>query len=118
MLRDHLSAPGIDAQVGTYADCSGLSPIPQGVSRDTCVSVPYFVGHNPGVFAPLAGYGTGTVIDYWDHSGSKHVYRVVAVRDWARVNGYAPVIPGAVAEFQTCVTPDAVVLRILDAVAG
>jgi hypothetical protein len=73
------------------------------------------VGHNPGVFTPLMHMGVGAIITYYDGAGSAHTWRVVSVRNWNRSDGAPPATEGdVVAQFQTCVTWDGSVDRILD----
>jgi hypothetical protein len=105
--------------VGTYADCTGRSLLTHSAAAvDTCITgVRYFIGHNPGVFTGLMNAGVGTLIGYYDATGRLHHYEVIAARTWQRADGVpAPVRDGVVAQFQTCVTADGSVDRILDAV--
>ncbi|HET9050124.1 MAG TPA: hypothetical protein VFO60_00375 [Candidatus Dormibacteraeota bacterium] len=105
--------------VGTYSDCSGQTVLSHAMADiDTCMSDRvYFIGHNPGVFTPLLHMGAGAVITWWDANGSAHRYEVVASATWQRANGVPPLVGGAVAQFQTCLTADGSVDRILDAVS-
>ncbi len=114
------SSRAVDTAVTVYGDCSGQAPVPLGQAAvDTCVSGRlYFVGHNPGVFGGLLDAQVGTRLTYYDQSGRAHSYAVVKVRDWRREAGVPPPATGAVvAQFQTCVTPDGSIDRILDAVS-
>jgi len=109
----------LDTSVGVYSDCSGATVLSHAYAAvDTCVtSTTYFVGHNPGVFTPLLSETVGSVITWWDGSGTAHRLRVVATRTWLRVNGVPPLASGAVvAQFQTCLVPDGSKDLILDAV--
>lgn len=48
----------LDTSVGIYSDCSGRTPLSHAEAQiDTCETGSYFVGHNPGVFAPLLHMG-------------------------------------------------------------
>jgi len=107
--------------VGIYSDCSGDSPLTRAEAAiDTCISgATYFVGHNPGVFTPLMHMGVGSIITYYDGSGAAQRMRVVSVRNWNRSDGAPPTTESdVVAQFQTCVTWDGSVDRILDTVAA
>ena len=107
------------ASVGVYDDCTGQAALTHAAAAiDTCVTgVKYFIGHNPGVFTGLMTVGVGGTIGYYDGSGRLHRYRVVAERTWPRTGGVPPTVNGAeAAQFQTCVTADGSVDRILDAV--
>lgn len=115
-----VSADGsLNTGVGTYSDCTGQTALTHASAAiDTCVTdVVYFIGHNPGVFTPLLHMGSGSVITYWDGSGTAHRYQIVASRTWYRSNGVPAPVGGAAVEFQTCLTADGSVDRILDAVA-
>jgi hypothetical protein len=106
--------------VGTYTDCTGQAELTHiAAAIDTCVGgVRYFIGHNPGVFTGLMHVGVGGLIGYYDGGGRLHRFEVVAVRTWLRKSGVPPpAAAGVVAQFQTCITPDGSVDRILDAVA-
>ena len=105
--------------VGIYADCTGETPLTHTAAAiDTCVfGLHYFIGHNPGVFSGLMSARVGSLIGYYDASGRLHRYEVVADRTWMRNDGVPPPVEaGEVAQFQTCVTADGSVDRILDAV--
>ena len=79
----------------------------------------YFDGHNPGIFTPLLDEQVGSVLDYWDGSGTRHLFRVIAIRSWQRMSGEPPpVAADVVAQFQTCRTADGTVDWIYDAVAA
>jgi hypothetical protein len=116
-----VSADGaLRTSVGVYRDCSGVSPIPASeAALWSCVpGRMYFVGHNPGVFTPLMHMRLGDLLTYIDGSGSRHGYRIVRMEDWGRADGFPPPVGAAVvAQFQTCVTPDGSIDRIVDAVA-
>lgn len=106
-------------QVGIYDDCSGRTLLTHDAAAlDTCVSgVRYFIGHNPGVFTGLMSAGVGSLIGYYDAGGHLHHLEVIAARTWLRRDGVPPPVrDGVVAQFQTCVTADGSVDRILDAV--
>jgi hypothetical protein len=104
--------------VGSYRDCSGVSPIPFTAALWTCVPGRlYFVGHNPGVFTPLLHMRVGDGLLYIDHSGSPHRYRIVRIEDWGRAAGLPPPSSAdVVAQLQTCVTADAWSDRIFDVI--
>jgi hypothetical protein len=107
------------APVGTYSDCTGRQPLTHTAAAiDTCITgLHYFIGHNPGVFTGLMDARAGSVIGYYDARGRLHRYQVVTVRTWLRSSGVpAPVRPDEAAQFQTCVTLDGSVDRILDAI--
>jgi hypothetical protein len=109
-----VSADGsLNVAVGVYADCSGTSPIDAvRADVDTCfVDRTYFVGHSPGVFSPLLN------MTWYDHVGAPHPLRVVSQRDLPRSTPSLQLTGGDVAaEFQTCLTADGSLDRILDAV--
>lgn len=110
---------GLNTGVGTYGDCTGQAVVPSGIAAiDTCVTQDiYFVGHNPGVFTPLISTSAGEVITWYDAQAIGHPLRIVATRNWQRADGIPPVTqPGVTVQFQTCVTADGSVDRILDAV--
>jgi hypothetical protein len=115
-----VSADGtLNVAVGVYADCSGSSPIdPARADVDTCfVDRTYFVGHSPGVFSPLLKMGAGSLLTWYDHVGVPHPLRVVSQRDLPRSTPSLQLTRGDVAaEFQTCLTADGSLDRILDAV--
>jgi len=105
--------------VGRYTDCTGHAALTHSAAAiDTCVTgLRYFIGHNPGVFSGLMSASLGTLIGYYDGSGRLHRYEVVADRTWLRSAGVPPpAVAGEAAQFQTCVTADGSVDRILDAV--
>ena len=111
----------LNTGVGVYSDCSGATALSHAYAAiDTCVGGrTYFVGHNPGVFTPLMSETVGSVITWWDASGTAHRLRVVARRTWFRADGAPPVVSGAVvAQFQTCLVTDGTEDVILDAVAA
>lgn len=107
---------GLNTGVGFYSDCSGRTALTHSIAAiDTCVGGrTFFVGHNPGVFTPLMYTGVGAIIIYWDGNGVPHALRVFAVRTWIH-SGFPSMLAGATAEFQTCITADGSVDRILDA---
>lgn len=108
------------APVGDYSDCTGKAPLTHAAAAvDTCITgVTYFIGHNPGVFSGLMDARIGSVIGYFDARGHLNQFEVVAVRTWLRSAGVPPPLrEGEAAQFQTCVTADGSVDRILDAVA-
>lgn len=112
-----LVGPGISVHVGTYTDCTGRT-WQVGVARYACVRDRiYLQGHNPGLFAPVAHYGLGVVLTYWDGAGVAHRLTIIGRRIWLRARGVPPILPGAGAEFQTCDPPpyDGSVDVILDA---
>ena len=115
--RNRLTGPdGLNTGVGVYSDCNGQTPLPGGyASIDTCVTaVLFFVGHNPGVFTPLLSMSVGDVITYWDGAGTAHPLRIISVRNWVHTTTPS-VVPGATTEFQTCITSDGSLDRVLDA---
>jgi len=110
----------LDVAVGVYSDCSGHTPVKADRAElDECVAGrAYFLGHNPGVFTPLLALGVGSRITWFDGQGLAHRMIVVARRDTLWSSGLArPVSASVVAQFQTCLTPDGAVDRVLDAVA-
>jgi hypothetical protein len=114
-----VSADGtLNTGVGYYSDCLGLSTVPHSVAViDTCSIFrgrTYFEGHNPGVFTPLLHMGVGSVLTYFDGAGTAHVMHIVAIRTWDRAWGLMPEIGPY--EFQTCISADGSIDRILDAV--
>ena len=114
VMADRFNLP-----VVPYDDCTSASEITHsGAALDSCIGpAKYFVGHNPGPFAPLLQAREGDVIEYGDAQGVLHRYRVVGLRTWNRWDGPPPLLrPEVAAEFQTCVTLDGDWDRILDAV--
>ncbi len=106
-------------EVGSYTDCSGHAALTHATAAiDTCVTgLRYFIGHNPGVFTGLMRVGVGALIGYYDATGHLHRFEIVAARTWLRKDGVPPPAQvGEAAQFQTCVTADGSVDRILDAV--
>lgn len=102
--RSHLTGPfGLNTAVGLYADCSAKTPLTKTEAAiDTCfTNLTYFVGHNPGVFAPVMQLNVGDVVTYTDGSGRRHPLQVTALRDvpvdWSPTHG-----AGVVAQIQTC----------------
>lgn len=113
-----ISADGtLNTGVGYYGDCSGRTPLTHSMAAiDGCVGGrTYFVGHNPGVFTPLMHFSVGALITWYDGSGTAHRLRIIAVRQWSHSAGAPTLISGATAEFQTCITSDGSLERILDA---
>ena len=113
-----ISADGsLNTYVGYYSDCGGGTTLGHASAAiDTCVGGrTYFVGHNPGVFTPLFHMGTGTIITWFDGGGNAHRLRIIGIRTWYRSAGVPGPLGGAVAQFQTCITPDSSVERIMDA---
>lgn len=110
----------LDLPVGVYGDCTRASEVGHdGAFIDACIPRPlaYFIGHNPGPFTPMADVPVGSVVDYYDAGGGEHRLQVVSAREWNRFWGPPPLTqPNVVAQFQTCLTLDAVWDRILDAV--
>jgi hypothetical protein len=117
-----LSADGtLHTGVGLYTDCSGGTPLPGGEAAvDTCTRrVTYFVGHNVGVFTPLMHMTDGALITWWDSTGTAHPLRVVSVRNWSHSSGFPPPTRSdVIAQFQTCITADGSLERVLDAQAA
>ena len=107
---------GLGTGVGIYSDCGGSTPLPHAIAAiDTCVKgVTFFVGHNPGVFTPLVSVNVGDVITYWDGAGVAHPLRVISVRNWVHTTTPS-IVPGATAQFQTCLNADGSLDRVLDA---
>jgi hypothetical protein len=113
-----ISADGsLNTGVGYYGDCSGRTPLTHSMAAiDGCVGGrTYFVGHNPGVFTPLMHFGVGALITWYDGAGNAHRLRIIAVRQWNHSAGAPPLVSGATTEFQTCITADGSLERILDA---
>lgn len=110
-----VSADGL----GVYADCSGNSPIDTAKADiDPCfLGRTYFVGHSPGVFSPLLHMGVDSLITWYDAVGLAHPLRVVSERDFGRNSRTLQLSqPDVVAQFQTCLTNDGSMDRILDAI--
>ena len=110
---------GLDVPVGVYADCTRATELTHvGVAIDACIGGrTYFIGHNPGPFTPTLDLQPGAEVTYFDNGGRAHLYRIVGARTWNRFWGAPPLVtPDVAAQFQTCVTLDAVWDRILDAV--
>lgn len=103
----------MNASVGTYSDCTGRALV-VGVEIDTCIPGLYFVGHNPGPFTPLLGYGAGTIIIWYDGSGTAHRYKVFARQSWGSGIPGTPPQNGAAIQLQTCVTSSGSVELIID----
>jgi hypothetical protein len=119
--RDRLVSTDIalDTGVGVYGDCTRAAELTHASAAiDACLpGRNYFIGHNPGVFTPLLDLKVGNTVTYFDAGGTPHPYRIVGVRTWNRFWGSPPFVqPDVTAQFQTCLTPDAVWDRILDAV--
>ena len=118
--RDMLVGPGgLHARVTTYADCTATAPLDRGTAAiDLCVTGrAYFIGHNPGVFTPLLSMGPGSLIVWWDHSGTAHRLEVADVDLGTSARGADATPPaGVVAQFQTCEVADGSVIRVLDAI--
>jgi len=117
--RDRLisAGGGLDTGVGYYGDCSGRTPLTHGSAAiDGCIGGRlFFVGHNPGVFGPLMNMGVGSMITWWDDNGNAHPLRIVAVREWVH-RGMPPFpVNGGTVQFQTCITADGSLDRLLDA---
>ncbi len=113
-----VSADGtLNTGVGYYGDCSGRTELSHAIAAiETCIGGrTYFVGHNPGVFTPLLHMGVGSIITWYDGNGTAHVLRVIGVRTWHRFAGVPPLLGGATAEFQTCISADGTVDRLMDA---
>jgi hypothetical protein len=113
-----ISADGtLNTGVGYYGDCSGRTPLTHSMAAiDSCVGGrTYFVGHNPGVFTPLMHFSVGALITWYDGAGTAHRLRIIAVRQWNHSAGAPTLISGATVEFQTCITADGSLERILDA---
>ena len=116
-----ISADGtLSTPVGNYSDCTGRSPLPRTQAAiDTCYWDPaYFLGHNLGVFSPLMHMGVGSLITYYDSHGQAHMWRVVFVHESWRIGPGRPqpARQDVVAQFQTCVSGDGSVARVLDVV--
>jgi hypothetical protein len=113
-----ISADGsLNTGVGYYGDCTGRTALTHSMAAiDGCVGGrTYFVGHNPGVFTPLMHFSVGALITWYDGAGTAHRLRIIAVRQWSHSAGVPPLISGATTEFQTCITADGSLERILDA---
>jgi hypothetical protein len=115
-----VSADGtLNVKVGLYTDCTGKSPIDRHQADiDSCfVDRTYFVGHSPGVFSPLLRMGVGSLITWYDGDGASRSLRIVSKRDLPRkTQALSLSQPEVVAQFQTCLTADGSLDRILDAV--
>lgn len=113
-----VSADGtLNTGVGIYDDCTGRTRLTRrSAAVDGCVTGrTYFVGHNPGVFAPLMDLSIGAILTWYDSGGVPHRLRILAVRRWQRSAGIPTLLNGAVAQFQACITADGSLERILDA---
>ncbi len=109
----------LDVGVGLYTDCTRASDLTHTAAAiDACIGGrTYFIGHNPGPFTQLLDLSTGSELTYFDGAGTAHRYRIVGMRTWNRFWGAPPLQePDVTAQFQTCLTLDAVWDRILDAV--
>lgn len=110
---------GLDTGVGVYADCTRATDLTHSEAAiDACIGGrTYFIGHNPGPFTPTLNLQPGSEVIYFDDQGAAHPMRIVTARTWNRFWGPPPLTESdVVAQFQTCVTLDAVWDRILDAV--
>jgi hypothetical protein len=113
-----ISADGtLNTGVGYYSDCTGRSELSHAFAAIyTCIGGrTYFIGHNPGVFTPLLHMGVGSIITWYDGHSNAHRLRIIGVRIWYRSANAPGLLGGAVAEFQTCISADGSVDRILDA---
>lgn len=82
--RDWLEVPSVRLSLGvtTYDDCQGSEPLTRvTAARNSCAppTVPFLMGHNPGVFSPLVGARVGDGVSYWDGSGSEHDFRLTSI---------------------------------------
>lgn len=111
-----LGPGGLYTGVTNYTDCTGRTPLTTySAALDTCVTGrAYFVGHNPGVFSPILNYHPGDVVTFYNGRGLQDHFTVVGSRDWVWGNGIPPLLPGARVQFQTCLTADGSVDRIVD----
>lgn len=55
----------------------------------------YRVGHDPGIFAPVARVQPGALIKYWDGADSLHSYLVTAINLVPRSQGDAYMFDGS-----------------------
>ena len=119
--RDRLRSDdgSLDVGVGLYGDCSRRTAVTfDGAQIDGCIGGrTYFIGHNPGPFSPLLHLQAGDRLTYFDGQGQSHRYQIIGTRSWNRYWGPPPFLRSDVsAQFQTCLTLDAVWDEILDAV--
>ena len=119
--RDRLvsDSGALDVGVGLYTDCSRATDLTHTEAAiDACIhGKTYFIGHNPGPFTATLDLKSGSELTYFDDAGTAHRLRIVSERTWNRFWGAPPLArPDVTAQFQTCVTLDAVWDRILDAV--
>jgi len=109
----------LDVSVGLYTDCTRATDLSHTEAAvDACIhGKTYFIGHNPGPFTATLDLKSGSELTYFDGAGAGHRIRIVSERTWNRFWGPPPLAqPNVTAQFQTCVTLDAVWDRILDAV--
>jgi hypothetical protein len=109
----------LNVGVGLYTDCTRATDVSHTEAAvDACIhGKTYFIGHNPGPFTATLDLKSGSELTYFDGAGSAHRLRIVSERTWNRFWGAPPLAePDVAAQFQTCVTLDAVWDRILDAV--
>ncbi len=83
--RNWLAIPrlGLDLSLGTYSDCSGLSPVPHVTAYHylcTPGQVAVVVGHSPGPFSSLRNASPGDLLIYWDSAGRQWQSQVGQVR--------------------------------------
>lgn len=95
---------------GQYTDCTGQTPLPMnGAYIDTCITnvtgIQYFVGHDVSwIFHNLHQLRVGEAIYDNGADGRTYLLLVVGVRDNIPLSALPlpPVMPGVVAQFQTC----------------
>jgi hypothetical protein len=86
--------------VGTYRDCSGRSPVGwDGAYYEPCMGLPYWIGH-AAILGAILNAGR---ITYWDAGGAPHRWQVIGRRVLRSGSRYPGMLPGAVAELQTCI---------------
>jgi hypothetical protein len=121
-IHNLLIVPGsAPIPVSTYSDCSKLpsgqmQPLAEGVAAvDTCLHWDtYFLGHNPGVFTHLFSAANGEILTWYDSVGHVRHFRIVSHTDQ---NGGIAFYSGPFdAEFQTCIDPAGVKIRVFHAV--
>ena len=79
-------------------DSACTAPVTHGATvRDLCAAqaVTYRVGHDPGIFAPVARVQPGAVIKYWYGADSLHSYLVTAINLVPRSQGDAYMFDGS-----------------------
>jgi len=121
--HDWLSVPSVSLSVGLadYRDCTAVTPLTRvSGARDWCVpeDVTLLIGHNPGVFTPLAGAREGAAALYWDHMGHETEFRIQAVSRLSKADADARSQEGSPRRLImiTCAVPDGSLVWMLVAV--